>query len=193
MFQCQTKTAMTSQVNRSPTDGRGARLVLEPIGSLERSGRLARWDFNSSLTVVTFSCLVWNSFKFFFASLKSFFCCQINAPSSSCSSCLSFSSLSKRLLYSLRTFEASSTFSARASAAALSESVQGCNYVIIIISSDVLYLQLHVYSVYAGSRQTFDLGEEIWVIYLRRKTGNLLTCGHVLSCRLVAVNCHHPL
>lgn len=112
---------LVSYVKRSPTEGRGVRLVLEPIGSLERSGKLARWDFNSSFTVITFSCFDWNSFKFFFASFKSFFCCQMKAARSSCSSWRSFSSLSRRLLYSAMTLEASSTFSANASAAALSK------------------------------------------------------------------------
>lgn len=120
----QTPTAVCDQVNKSPTDGRGVRLDLEPIGSLERSGRLARCDFSSSFTAVTFSCFAWKSFKFFLASLRSFFCCQMNAASSSCTSWRSFSSLSRRLLYSTRTLDASSTFSARASAAALSNETE---------------------------------------------------------------------
>ena len=52
---------MLIQLKRSPTVGRGARDVAEPIGSLEKSGRLARWDFNSSLTTVTRSSLPWYS------------------------------------------------------------------------------------------------------------------------------------
>ena len=52
---------MLIQLKRSPTVGRGARDVAEPIGSLEKSGKLARWDFNSSLTTVTRSSLPWYS------------------------------------------------------------------------------------------------------------------------------------
>ena len=51
------------QLKRSPTVGRGAREVADPMGSLEKSGRLARWDLSSSLTTVTRSNLLWCSWR----------------------------------------------------------------------------------------------------------------------------------
>ena len=108
------------QLNRSPTEGRGARpsVELEPVRvKEERSGRLAMCDLSSSLTALPFSSLLWYScshverrevwlttsreppsvlstFCFCLACQSCCCCCQVNTSSSSCSSFLSSNSWS---------------------------------------------------------------------------------------------------
>ena len=62
----------------------------------------------------------------FLAPLSSSFCCQVKASNSSWISRLSFSSASRRELYSESTFDASSTFPANASTDGLSSVWRAC-------------------------------------------------------------------